>query len=175
VASNLVEKARQGAVVAQVKAALMDRKDIRSRYIRVRYDGKRIQLAGFVKDAKQGKQVAEIAKQQEASASVVTFWSYEKDLEDRDPYKTHVGEQASDAEIWVKVRAALCSPAAKTILQHADVQAVDVRHGKVRVFLIVDGPPEDIDLSPHIKPIHGVTEFSCRTVKTGDAESDTTK
>ena len=62
VASNIVEKARQGAVVAQVKAALMDRKDIRSRYIRVRYDGKTIQLAGLVQDKKQGELVVEIAK-----------------------------------------------------------------------------------------------------------------
>jgi len=170
VASNLVEKARQGAVVAQVKAALMDRKEIRSRYIRVRYDGKTIQLAGFVKDAQQGEQVVEIAKRQDVSASVVTFWSYEKALEDRDPYKTHVGEQASDAEIWVKVRASLYSLAAKTAVQSADVQAIDVRHGKVRVFLILDGPPEEVDLSPYVKAIPGVTDFICTTVKAFDSK-----
>ena len=166
VASNIVEKARQGAVVAQVKAALMDRKDIRSRYIRVRYDGKTIQLAGFVQDKKQGELVVEIAKRQEEKAEVVTFWSYEKDLEERDPYKTRVGEQATDAETWAKVRASLCSPAAKGVLEHSDVQVVDVRHGKVRVFLILDGPPEDIDITPYVKPIPGVADVSCRTVKT---------
>lgn len=166
VASNIVEKARQGAVVAQVKAALMDRKDIRSRYMRVRYDGKTIQLAGFVRDEKQGDLVVEIAKRQEEKAEVVTFWSYEKDLEERDPYKTRVGEQAADAEVWAKVRGSLCSPAAKAVLEHADVQVVDVRHGKVRVFMILDGPPEDIDITPYVKPIPGVVDVSFRTVKT---------
>lgn len=170
-AQSLVEKARQGAVVAQVKAALMDRKDIRSRYIRVRYDGKTFNLAGFVADKKQGELVAEIAKRHDEKASVVTFWSYEKDLEERDPYRTRVGEQASDAEIWAKVRASLCSPAAQAVLKNADVQAVDVRHGKVRVFLILDGPPEDLDIAPYVKPISGVAEVDVLKVKTYDPGS----
>jgi osmotically-inducible protein OsmY len=165
-AADLVEIAKQGAVVAQIKAALMDRKDIRSRYIRVRYDGKTIQLAGFVKDAKQGELVAELAKRQEDSAEVATFWAYEQELEERDAYTTRVGEQVSDAEIWAKVRASLFSPVAKAVLEQANVQAVDVRHGKVRVFLILDGPPEDIDISPYVKPIHDVVEVTCRIVKT---------
>jgi hypothetical protein len=164
-ASNIVESARQQAVIAQVKAALMDRKDIRSRYIRVSYDGTTIQLAGFVKDHKQGEKVAGIAKRQEESAVVETFWSYEKDLEERAPYKTRLGEQAADAELWVKVRASLCGPDVRGILKNAEVQAVDVRHGKVRVFLILDGPPDDIDISPHVTTISGVKDFSSRTVK----------
>lgn len=169
-ASGLVEKARHGAVVAQIKAALMDRKDIRSRYIRVRYDGKTIHLAGFVKDKKQGETVAEIAGKQDESATVTTFWSYEEDLEERDPYLTRVGEQASDARIWADVQEWLRSPAAKGLLAHADVQTVDVRRGKVRVFLILDGPPSDLDISPHVVTIPGVKELSCRTVKTYEQE-----
>lgn len=169
-AAGLVEIAKQGAVVAQIKAALMDRKDIRSRYIRVRYDGKTIQLAGFVKDAKQGELVAEIAKRQEDAADVAAFWTYEKELEERDPYKTRVSEQASDAEIWAKVRTSLFSPAAKAVLERADVQAVDVRHGKVRVFLILDGPPDDMDITLFVKPISGVSEALAFKVKTYDPE-----
>ena len=164
-ASTWVEKARHGAVVAQVKAALMDRKDIRTRYIRVRYDGRTRHLAGFVTDKKQGEQIAEIAQRQQEHAVLVTFWSYQNDLEDRDPYKTRMGEQASDAEIWAKVRASLFSPAAKGLLEHADVQAVDVRHGKVRVFLILDGPPEDLDITPYVKPIPGVKEVEVLKMK----------
>lgn len=170
-ASSFVEKARQGAVIAQVKAALMDRKDIRSRYIRVQYDGKTIHLAGFVTDKKQGELVAEIAKRQDGNATVTASWSYEKDLEERDPYKTRVGEQAADAEIWAKVRTSLCSPAAQGVLKNADVQAVDVRHGKVRVFVILDGPPEDLDLTPYVKPISGVTDVAVLKVKTYDPGS----
>jgi osmotically-inducible protein OsmY len=164
-ASSLVEKARQGAVVAQVKAALMDRKDIRSRYIRVRYDGKTIHLAGFVRDKEQGELVEEIAKRQDENATVTSFWSYEQDLEERDPYKTRVGEQAADAETWVRVRVSLRSPAAQGMLENVDVQTVDVRRGKVRVFVILDGPPEDVDITPHVKSISGVTEVEVLKVK----------
>ena len=59
----------------------------------------------------------------------------------------------------------MCSPAAKELLKHADLQAVDVRHGKVRVFLIVDALPLEIDISQHVKTIAGVADFSSRTVQ----------
>lgn len=159
-ASTLVEKARQGAVIVQIKASLMDHKDIRSRYIRVRYDGKTVQLAGFVQSKKQGELAVEIAKQQGEKSEVITCWSYEKDLNERNPYKTRVREQVSDAEIWRKVCASLSSPAAKSILAHADV-----RHGIVRVFLILDGPPENPDITPYVKPISGVVDLNVLAVK----------
>jgi len=167
-AGSLIERARQGAVIAQVKAALMDRKDVRSRYIRVQYDGRTMQLAGFVRDEKQGREVAAIAQRQQEDAVLETHWTYEKQLEDRDPYRTRVREQAGDADTWVRVRASLFSPSARGALENADLQAVDIRHGHVRVFLIVDAAPVTRNLAPYIKTIEGVKSFSmhvCRTLE----------
>lgn len=164
--SNLAEKARQGAVFGKIKAALLDRKDIASRYIRINYDGTTVQLAGFVQNEQQGKEVAAIVQQQATNAVIRAFWVYEEQLEAKDPYKTHVGEQAADAELWTKVKASLCSPAAQGVLAHADVQAVDVHLGVVRVFLILDAPPDNPDIAPYVKPIPGVAGLECRIVKT---------
>lgn len=163
---DLAEMARRGLVVVQIRAALMDRKDIRSRYIRVRFDGKTIELAGFVKNLQQGKQVVEIAQAQESEAEVKAYWLYEEDLEEHDPYKTRVQEQKKDAEIWLKIQLSLCSPAGSATLGNSKVQAVDVRKGEVRVFLILDSPQEDLDITPFIKPLYGVTKITVFTLET---------
>jgi hypothetical protein len=165
-AQSLVQKVRQGVVVARIAAALIDRKDLHSRYIRVRYDGRKIQLAGFLANESQSKLVEQIAETHGGSTTVTTHWSYEKDLEKRDPYMTQLSEQAIDAKIWANVHASLRSPAARGLLASADVLAVDVRHGKVRVFLVLDGPPDNIDISPHVVTIPGVKGFSCRVTRT---------
>ncbi len=162
---GLVEKARHTTVVTRIKAALLDRKDISSRHIRVKYDGKTVAIAGFVKNKKNIKLIEDIAGKQDESADVKTFLAFAKKLDTVAPYKTRIGEQASDAEIWVKVYASLSSPAARGLLENVDVQAVDVRHGNVYVFLILDKPVEKIDITPHVITITGVVKVFTYKVK----------
>lgn len=173
VGERLLEQGRQELLAARIRTTLADRKDLRSRYIRVRFDGKTVHLAGFVTNTTQSLTAEDIARRIAPDAAVVGFWAFEPDLDERDAYMTRVGEQAADAEIWARVQVALRSPTVRSLLTDADVQAVDVRHGNVRLYLIADTPDGLIDLAPHIRPIPGVTDFSQRTVigyETNDKE-----
>ncbi len=149
---------------ARIRSALADRKDIRSRYIRVRYDGETIHLAGFAKDAEQAAEVERIVHSIVPEAGRQSFWSFEPDLDERDAYMTRIGEQAADAEIWARIQVTLRGPAVRALLAEADVQAVDVRHGKVRIFLIAESTKGLVDLAPHLNPIQGIIDVSQRTV-----------
>jgi len=160
----ILEWGRQEVITSRIRAALADRKDIRSRYIRVRYDGETVQLAGFATNATQAVTAEGIARRVAPGAVVQEFWTFEPDLEEQDAYMTRIGEQAADAEIWARVQIALRSPAVRPLLANVDVQAVDVRHGKVRIYLILDKAGAEIDLAPHLRSIPGVTKVSVRTV-----------
>lgn len=171
-ADRLLDRGRQEMTILRIRAALADRKDIRSRYIRVQHDGNVITLAGFVKNAAQGILTEGIARRIAPAAEIRGFWSYDPDLDERDAYMTRIREQAADAEIWTRVQMAIRAPAIRALLAAADIQAVDVRHGKVRVYVIADSPKGLVDLAPHLRPIQGVVEVSQRTVRT---YSDTVK
>ena len=164
-ADRLMDHGRQELTVLRIRAALADRKDIRARYIRVRHDGKAVNLAGFVKDPAQSSEAEKIARTIAAGSEVRGFWAYEPDLDERDAYMTRIGEQATDAEIWARIQVALRGPPVRHLLADADIQAVDVRHGKVRVLLIAESPEGLVDLAPHLTPVQGVAEVSQSTVK----------
>ncbi len=158
------EETRRLTTITEIRARMADRKNIASRYIRVRYDGENLQLAGFVTAAAQANQVESLVRGMAPDADVTGFWSFEPDLDEQDAYMTRIGEQATDAEIWARIQVALRGAAVRPLLADADVQAVDVRHGKVRVYLILDKAGIEVDLAPHFRSIPGVTDVSIRTV-----------
>ena len=160
------QEAKRLAVIGQIRATLIDRKDVKSRYVRVRFDGKNLQLAGFVQSTNMIAIIEQAAREVAKPERVETFWAIQDNLQDHDPYKTFVEEQTSDFGIWLKVKASLASPDVRPLLKNAVVQAVDVDHGKVTLYLIVDAPPAEIDLAPHIKGISGVKGYECRLAKT---------
>ena len=164
ICEKIVQRSRQEIASARIRAALADRRDIRSRYIRVRCDGETVDLAGFVTDTAQAATAEEIARRVASDAVVHGFWAFEPDLDERDAYMTRIGEQAADAKIWARVQVALRGPDVRPLLADADVQAVVIRHGKVRVYLILDKAGIEIDLVPHLRSITGVTDVSIRTV-----------
>ncbi len=158
-------EAKRLAVIGEIRARLVDRKDIKERYVRVRFDGKTLQLAAFVQSTNVAAEIETIARGVAKPEKLETYWSVIDGLRDRDPYKTYVGEQASDAGIWIKVKASLANTDVRPSLTNVHVQAVDVDHGNVTVYLIEDAPTEGIDLSPHIKNIDGVTNYQSRELK----------
>lgn len=59
---KISEEGRNVLVIGKIKAAYADRKDIPGRLIRVRYDGKTLQLAGFVPSKEVGDAAERIAR-----------------------------------------------------------------------------------------------------------------
>lgn len=162
---RMLTRSRYEMIAVRIRASFADRKDIRSRYIRVRFDGQTVQLAGFVKDAAQAATAEAIARKIAPGASIIGFWQFESDLDEREAYMTRIAEQAADAEIWARIQVTLRSPAIRPILADADIQAVDVRHGKVRLFVIAESERGIIDLTPYLSSTAGVAEVSQSTVK----------
>jgi len=166
VVSSARSEAARLTVIGSIRAKIMDRKDIKSRYIRVRFDGKTLQLAGFVQSTNIAADVEQIARTVVQTGTIETYWKIEKTLKEHEPYKTHVEEQAADFAIWAKVKASLASPDVRPLLKNTDVQAVDVDHGNVIVYLIAAAPTGEASLDPHIQDISGVKSLSYRVLKT---------
>ncbi|MEI6809245.1 MAG: hypothetical protein WCN95_11045 [bacterium] len=160
------EGSKHAFVIGKIKAAYADRKDIAGRYIRVRFDGHVLQLAGFVKNKENAKAAEEIAQSIAKAETVQTFWAFDEAIDNREPYKTHAGEQTEDGILWAKVMASLNSPDVQPQLKNAEIHLVNVNHGSVTVYIIADAPPDEFNLEPHVKPIPGVIQFSCKTAKT---------
>lgn len=167
-ASNAWVKIKDGGkramVIGKIKAAFADRKDIPGRYIRVKFDGQVMQLAGFVPSKDVAKAAEELARRVGKPDRLLTFWGFDEAIENRESYKTYVREQASDVALTAKVLAALKNPAVRSQLTNAEPIHVNVSHGKVTVYIVADAPPENFELEPHIKPISGVLDFHYRVV-----------
>lgn len=159
------DEGKRASVIARVKTAYADRKDIPGRYIRVRFDGHTLQLAGFVPSKDIAKAAEDVARQVVQPESIQTFWCVEDSLSTSEPYKTYVGEQAQDAVLKGKVLTSLNSPDVRPQLANAEIALVDVTHGNVVVYVIADAPPAEVDLEPHVKPIPGVVGFQCKVLK----------
>lgn len=163
--TRLQEDGKRALIVGRIKAAFADRKDISGRYIRVRHDGKAVQLAGFVPDEETAKKAEAVAKEIAAPAEVVCFWKIDKELRNKPPYKTHVGEQTQDMILKSKILLSLAAPDVTSQLTKAEIIEVDVQQGNVTVYLVADAPlPEGFDLAPHIKPIPGVLMLTVSAV-----------
>jgi len=163
--SRTKSEAHRLAVLGEIKAFLLDHKDIKSRYIRVHFNGQTLQIAGFAPDTNTTATVERIAKTIAAPDATKVYWSVTDGLQAGEPYATYVEERASDLAVWAKVKAALASPDIRALLKHADVQAVDVNHGAVVVYLITDAPPYEIDISAHVTRIAGVRNYRCQVLK----------
>lgn len=159
------EEGKRAVVIGKIRAAFADRKDIPGRYIRVRFDGKVVQLAGFVPNKEIAKAAEDVAASVARPDSVQTFWSIDEAIDNRDAYKTYAGEQAGDVAVKAKVLASLNGPDVQPQLKNAAIIHVNVNHGKVTVYIVADAAPDRFDLEPHIKPIAGVTAFACKVVK----------
>lgn len=157
--AKIKDEGRRALVIGKIKAAYADRKDIAGRYIRVRFDGKLLQLAGFVPDMETAKKAEALAREIANIEKTETFWELDEDIRNRPPYNTHFTEQAHDALLKGKVLLSLAAPDVTSQLTNAEIIEVDVTNGKVTVYLIADAPlPSDFNLEPHIKPITGVSE-----------------
>jgi len=161
--NKIHEETRRLAKIGEIKARFMDNKRIKGRYIRVRFDGEKLQLAGFVPTTNDIPVIERIGSEAVKDKEVESFWHATDGLIDTDAYQTFVGERSSDFALWMKVKAALCSPNVTPLLKTTDVQAVDVRDGHVKVYLIADAPA-DLDLTPHIKNIKGVERVEVFTL-----------
>lgn len=164
--TSIKEDSKRLLAIAKVKAAFADRRDIPGRYIRVRFDGRVLQLAGFVPNKEIAKAAEEVARTAVAPESVKTFWEIDEDIDNREPRKTYVGEQASDLAVYAKVLASLNGPDVRPLLKNAETVHVNVHQGKVTIYIILDAPPDIVDLSPHVATIEGVTGVTCKTVRT---------
>lgn len=133
-----------------------DRKDIMARFIRVRFDGETVQLAGFVQSEDAAKNAAGIAARTARSEKVQTYLQVEASVTNVETYPTHVGEQSEDALTKALVLTSLASPDVKPQFRNAEIQHVTVAHGQVTVYIIADAPPAEFNLSPHVTPIDGV-------------------
>lgn len=163
--NKVKDEGKRAMVVGRVKAAFADRKDIPGRYIRVRFDGHTLQLAGFVPSKDIAKAAEDVARQVAQPESLQTFWSVEDSMLTAEPYKTYVGEQAQDAVVKGKVMTSLNSPDVRPQFATAEIVQVDVTRGKVVVYVIADAPPSEFDLDPHVKPISGVVDFRGKVLK----------
>lgn len=168
--SNAVQIVRdegtRAFTIGQIKAAFMDRKDIPGRYIRVRFDGKTLQLAGFAPSEDAAKTAEKIARDIAKPETVQTFWGYDAAITNRGAYTTFFGELAEDGALKAKVLASLSGPAVRPQFSHAEIIHVSVHHGDVAVYIVADAPPGTFELDPFVKPIAGVTTFACRVVTT---------
>ena len=165
IGAKIADETHRIAVIGEIKAKFVDNKGIKARYIRVQYDGTKLQLAGFVPTSAVIADVERIGREAAPQKKFESYWQVKEGLLDHDPYSTYVGEQASDFSIWLKVKATLLSPNVQPLLKATHVQAIDVHSGKVTIYLIADAPPGDIDLGPHIKNINGVKSVTVFTLK----------
>ena len=159
------EESKRAFVVGKVKAAFADRKDIPGRYIRVRFDGHILQLAGFLPNKDVAKAAEALAREVGKPDTVQTFWAFDEAIDNRDAYKTFVGEQTSDIALDAKVLASVNGPAVRPQFKHAEIVHVNVNHGTVTVYIVADAAPDTFTLDPYVTPIPGVTEFHYRVVK----------
>lgn len=164
--AKIKDDGRRALAIGKVKTAFADRKDIPGRYIRVKFDGHVMQLAGFVPNEAVAKAAEELARTAGQPEKLLAFWAYDEAIESREAYKTFVREQAKDVALGLKVRIALNKPEVRALFKNAETLHVNVSHGKVTVYLVAEAPPETFELETHIKPITGVLDFHYRVVKT---------
>lgn len=159
------EEGSRAFAIAKIKAAYADRKDIPGRYIRVRFDGKTLQLAGFVPNDEVGTNAIEIARNIAKPVHVQTFLTVDTSVPTKDAYMTYLGEQGRDQFLKAKVVASLAGPAVRPQLKHADVVHVGVDHGNVIIYIVADAEPVTFELDPYVKPIEGVQSMKVVVVK----------
>jgi hypothetical protein len=165
IGTKIADETRRLTVIGEIKAKFVDNKDIKSRYIRVQYDGKQLHLAGFVQSTNVIAAIERIGHEAAPGKTFNSHWQIAEGLSDHDPYNTYVGEQATDFTIWLKVKAALLSPNVQPLLKTTHVQAIDVHEGHVKAYLIADSPPDTVNLEPHIKNINGVKSVTVLVLK----------
>lgn len=161
--SRVKDEGARALVAAKVKAALVDRKDIPSRYIRIRFDGRALQLAGFVPNRQVAEDAEALARKVAEPVSLQAFWSFDETIGSG---KTFIGERAGDLSLTAKVLASLHAPDVRPQFKHAEIVHVNVNDGKVTIYIVADAAPGTFDLAPHVLPIPGVTEVLCQIVKT---------
>lgn len=165
--TKLKEDGRRAFVAGKIKAAFADRKDIAGRFIRVRFDGETLHLAGFVPNKETARAAETLSCDIAKTDKISAHWETDPDLQGPVAYRTYVSEQTEDGLIKSKVLVSLAGPAVTPQLTGSEVLEVTVAHGKVVVYLVADAPlPRDFDLTPYIKPITGVTDFRLAVVKT---------
>lgn len=160
------EEGSRALTIAKIKAAYADRKDIAGRYIRIRFDGKTLQLAGFVPNDDVGKNAIEIARNIAKPTSVQTYLTIDTSVPTKDAYMTYIGEQSRDQYLKAKVVASLAGPAVRPQLKHAEIVHVGVDHGNVIIYIVADAEPATFDLAPYVTPIEGVQSMKVAVVKT---------
>jgi osmotically-inducible protein OsmY len=165
IGAKVADETRRLAKISEIKARLIDNKEVKARYIRVQYDGSKLQLAGFVPSTNVIATIEQIGRMATPQKEFESYWQVAEGLIDHDPHTTVMSEQASDAAVWLKVKAALYSPNVLPLLKGIHVQALDVRSGNVTVYMIADAPPGEFDPGPHIKNIAGVKSSSTFTIK----------
>jgi osmotically-inducible protein OsmY len=163
--TKVAEETRRLAKISEIKAKLIDNKEIKARYIRVQYDGNKVLLAGFVQNTNVVAEIERIARAVTPQKQFESYWQVAEGLIDQTSYSTYAGQQSSDVAVWMKVTAALYSPNVLPLLRKTHVQAIDVRSGHVTVYLIASAPPGDFDPTPHIKNIEDVKGTSFFTIK----------
>jgi len=165
-AESTERKARPVLLRTRVRFALADRKDISSRYIRVRHREGTLELAGFVPSLEQAGIIEKTAAELDDVSNIRSFWSVQYDLQERKPYKTRVGEQAADAALKAKILAALAKPRIQREMKSLSIQAIDVRHGEVRIYVVADAPSAETDLAKCLAGFRGITSIRCSVLKT---------
>ena len=174
---NAFSKALAGGkhtlVLGRIMAAYADRKDIPGRYIRIRFDGTTLQLAGFVPSAEVAKDAEAIAVRIAKPEKKKVFWCIDASVTNPEPYRTHVGEQSEDALVKTRVVASLAAPDVRPQFRNAEIQHVEVNHGQVVVYIIADAPPAQFDLGPHISPIEGVRGYNTLVLNAYEADLST--
>lgn len=160
------EEGGRALTITKIKAAYADRKDIPGRYIRVRFDGKTLQLAGFVPTKDVETAVIDLATRIAKPQTVQKFLTVEPTVPTNVNYNTYLGEQSHDAILKAKILTSLAGPAVRPQLTHADIVHVGVDHGNVTIYIIADAEPSTFDLNPYVKPIPGVESVNVLVVKT---------
>ena len=164
--SRLKSNVHTAFVENRIRAAYADRKDIPGGYIRIRFEGGVLELAGFAPNGEVAGAAELIARDIAKPVSTRTFWTFDESLGTNAPsYNTYVGEQTEDVLLHAKVQASLHSPAATAQLPNAELLKIDVVQGVVTLYVVADAPPGAFNLDPYIKPIPGVVSYRCQVVK----------
>ncbi len=159
------EEGSRALTITKIKTAYADRRNIPGRYIRVKFDGKTLQLAGFVPNKEVETSAVQVAKDIAQPESINTFLCIDESVPAKDSYNTFLSEQSQDGILKVKVLTSLAGPAVRPQLKNADVVHVGVNHGNVIIYIVADVEPATFDLTPYVKPIPGVESVKVLVVR----------
>lgn len=148
-------------VHASIAAWILDRRDLESRFIRIRWlSDDALEVTGFVPTHSAATALRDATARYAAPATTRVNLMLTPEITNKANRNTWVSEAADDLIIHGRIATALLSPAARPWLSHASLQVIVVREGRTTICIIEDGPlPDRVRrLRPHLA-VPGVKEL----------------